>query len=788
MRLSNLAESADRGLLASIRKASCRLNRGLFLLASLACGALGASVGMTDLPMGMTAEQAKELARQRGGSASQAGNSAGAGRVDFRDSLGMLDTSETWIARDSAFADSLDTASTYDAYGRRIPASRQRGARRFLRARDTVTPDSLLRYGRKIFRNADPSMFASFTGAVGANYQLGPGDEMILALWGQKDARYQIVLDRDGQASIEGLGAVSFNGKTLHQAEEMLRKRLSRIYGGLTNGQANMDLTLGKLKRIRVFVVGDVVKPGGYLLSGNTSVLAALYQARGPSDVGTERLVQIHRGGSVTKIDLYDYFFKGKRPVNDVLQDGDVVRVSRKGAIVRARGDVGNPGYYELLPKEGAKDLLEYAGGLNATSATAPLSVLRTFENGRKDAVSLPTPQEILKGSAKAVLQDGDEVLVQPGRDPSQKTVHVRGEVRFPGNYPWSEGVSAGAVLQMAGGPGKEAYLGRGVVERTENNGLRSQLRVTLDPASSLPLQPLDTITVYHRGKLLFQDSVTVSGAVRKPGKFAYRNGMTVKDLILQAGGFLRWAEFGKVRLENLRADNDSIQVEVLDLDSSLSAAAADRSVSAFGHVAVPYNPQYRKMETVTVRGYVVHPGTYALEAPDERLSSLLKRCGGPRPGGYLDAAKLMRAEDSTGRIAVDFPEVLKKPGSITDLPLRDGDTIDVPRRPVTVRVEGRVRRPSNVVWVEGKDWKWYIDMAGGYADSANREGVYVQYANGSIQTRDGGIKTSPNPGAIVNVPMEIPTPITFGETIGGINAVLATVVAGLTIFVLLNK
>lgn len=373
MRLSNLAESADRGLLASIRKASCRLNRGLFLLASLACGALGASVGMTDLPMGMTAEQAKELARQRGGSASQAGNSAGAGRVDFRDSLGMLDTSETWIARDSAFADSLDTASTYDAYGRRIPASRQRGARRFLRARDTVTPDSLLRYGRKIFRNADPSMFASFTGAVGANYQLGPGDEMILALWGQKDARYQIVLDRDGQASIEGLGVVSFNGKTLQQAEEMLRKRLSRIYGGLTNGQANMDLTLGKLKRIRVFVVGDVVKPGGYLLSGNTSVLAALYQARGPSDVGTERLVQIHRGGSVTKIDLYDYFFKGKRPVNDVLQDGDVVRVSRKGAIVRARGDVGNPGYYELLPKEGAKDLLEYAGGLNATSATAPL-------------------------------------------------------------------------------------------------------------------------------------------------------------------------------------------------------------------------------------------------------------------------------------------------------------------------------------------------------------------------------------------------------------------------------
>jgi protein involved in polysaccharide export with SLBB domain len=727
----------------------------------------------------MNADQARDLVRQKSlessaGRGSESPVGRGSARTNEIDTLGALDPNET--SMEAGPSGRQDTARPQQGAGLRRPP------------KDTATPDSLLRYGRRIFKNADPSMFASFTGAVGSNYQMGPGDEMILTLWGQKEARYQLTLDRDGQVSVEGIGVVSLNGKTLKGAEDLLKKRLSRIYSGLSTGQASLDITLGKLKRIRVFVVGDVVNPGGYLLSGNTSVLAALFQAKGPSDLGTERVVQINRGGLILKVDLYEYFFNGKRPAGDVLQDGDVVRVPRKGMVVRARGDVGNPGWYELLPSEDARDLLEYAGGLKATAASTSLSVLRTFEDGRRDVVALPSPQALLKGGETAFLQDDDVVTVQPGRDPSRRTVHVRGEVRFPGNYPWSEGVTAGKILQLAGGPGLDAYLGRGLVERIERDGSRSQWRIALDSASALPLRPLDTLTVFHRGKMLFQDSVVISGAVRNPGKVPYRNGMTVKDLILSAGGFLRWAEFGKVRLENLRQDNDSILVEILDLDSNLSVASADRAVSAFGHVSVPYNPQYRRMETVTVRGHVAHPGTYALQFPEERLSSLLVRCGGPRPEGYMEAARLFRAEDSTGRIAVDFPEVLKKPGSITDLPLRDGDTIDVPRRPATVKVDGRVRRPSNVVWVEGKDWKWYVAMAGGFADSANTDGVYVQYANGSIETRDGGFRTRPNPGSVVTVPMEIPEKVSFGETIGGINAILATVVAGLTIFVLLNS
>jgi protein involved in polysaccharide export with SLBB domain len=733
------------------------------------------------IPSGLTEDQMREMAQQRGisvpsRSASGVGTSSQTSeRTRIVDTLGKLDSFETSVS-----GDSLDSAEWNDSLSHR---------RRLRRPpRDTVVPDSLQRYSQRIFRHADPSMFASHTGAVGANYQLGAGDELILTLWGQKDARYQLVLDRGGQVSVEGLGVISLNGQTLRSAESLLRKRLTRIYAGMRSGQVQMDLTLGKLKQIRVFVVGNAVRPGGYLLSGNTSVLAALYQAKGPDSMGSERRIQLARGGSTFDVDLYDYFFKGKRPRHDILQDGDVVRIPRRGALVRVRGDVGSPGFYELLPEESAKDLLQYAGGINASTAEAPLQVLRYFENGRRDAVTLPSPRKILAGAACQPLQDGDVVTVVPGRDFSRQTVHVRGEVRFPGDYPWSEHMTAGTLLQLSGGASDRAYHGRGVVTRVWPDGRKSQQHIPLDSSADYVLQPLDTLVVFDRDSLLFSDSVLISGAVRHPGRYSYRAGMTAKDLILKAGGFVRWAEFGKVRLESLRDVDDSVDVEMLDLDSSLSAAAADHPLRPFDHVAVPFNPNLHRMETVIVRGYVQRPGVYALQEPGERLSSILKRSGGIRPEGYLEAARLIRNEDSVGRISVDFPSVVKHPGSATDLEMHLGDTVYVPRRPATVKVTGRVHHPCNVVWVDGKDWEWYVEMAGGYADSSNRKGTYVQFADGSIETRENGIRHQPNPGSEVHVPFQIPEETSYKDVFSGINVVLATLIAGLTVVILLTK
>jgi polysaccharide export outer membrane protein len=644
------------------------------------------------------------------------------------------------------------------------------------------------RFVQDIFRNAEPSMFASHVGAVGSNYQLGAGDEIVLTLWGQKEARYNLVLDRDGQVVVEGVGVISLNGQNLTSATDLLRKRLQRIYSGLGSGGVNMDVTMGKLKQVRIFVVGEVVRSGGYLLSGNTSIFGALYQAKGPSDLGSERTILVTRGSKELSFDLYDYVFYGKKPAGDVLQDGDVVRVPRRGVLVDVRGDVGRPGLYELKEKEGAKELIGFAGGLNATTANTPISVLRVFENGRVDAVKLPAPQEVLAGAA-APIKDGDIVQIFPGKDPTSSTVSAAGLVRFPGAFPFTEGMTAADLLGLGGGLSRDAYPDRILLSRRLESGLREQSRFSVGNASSVVLKALDSITVFDRREMAFRDSVRISGAVQRPGVYVWQQGMTIKDLILKAGGFKLDAEFGNVRVESPIVGARKSKVEYLPLDSSLSTKSADQPLLPQSHIEVPFNPSLTRLEMVEVRGWIERPGSYGLRESGERFSSLFERVGGLRPDAYLEGARLIRGDSLSGRIQIDFKKALSEKGGYDDLPLRGGDIIVIPMRPATVSVKGRVNSPRNIVWREGKSWKWYIQQAGGYSDSADEDRVYVRFADGSVETRDGGISDKPNPGSEVIVPFrKPPEPTTFGNVLTGLNTLLATVMTGLGIFLLLQK
>jgi len=767
------------------------------------------------LPAGMTREQAVELAKKNGISSGSTGASSngipGATKnavsvvpsdvsPDEGDVAPRANDDDEDLAPDDAdwnfdpeagpVSDSTGRAvgrsSSKDSLGRKeasakAPPSRSKpkAARKF--------PPPLVRYGQSIFRHADPSLFASHVGAVGAGYQLGPGDELIVTLWGQKDARYQVALDRDGQASIEGIGVVSLNGQTLGSATDLIRSRLRRIYSGIGSGGVGMDVTLGKLKQIRVFVVGDVVRQGGYMLSGNTSVLAAIYQAKGPTDIGSEREIEVVRGKVRTKVDLYDYFFRGQKPAGDVLHDGDVVRIPSHGPLVAIRGDVGRPAIYELKGKEGAKELLEYAGGVNATAANSSLNVLRVFENGRLDAVSLPSPSEVAAGAA-AALQGGDTVYVVHGKDPSSATVVVGGEVRFPGALPFVAEATAADFLEKAGGPTRDAYVGRVLLSRRLSDGDREQLRFSLESASTVKVQAQDSIKVYDVTKISLRDSIRISGAVRRPGIYARPEGMTVKDLILKAGGFRWGADWKNVRLESPMPGSDESKIDVLALDSSLAVATADRIIPPHAHVAVPLDPLMDTLQMVNVRGLVSRPGRYALEHNGERLSSLWERLGGLRPDAYLAGARLIRG-DGTGRIQIDFERALKDRGGYDDIPLRGGDTIYVPMRPATVAVLGRVNTPANVVWREGKGWKWYIEQVGGFTDSADEDKVFVRFADGSVQTRESGISNKPNPGSEIVIPFRRPPePTTGKDVLSGMNMIMATVIAGLTIFVLIKN
>lgn len=642
------------------------------------------------------------------------------------------------------------------------------------------------RYGIKLFQEADPQLFGAASGAVGPDYPLGPGDELILTLWGDRDARMVQIIDRDGQINFEGVGTISLVGKTSAQAEALVKARLAKVYSGLGSTQF-MDLTLGKLKRIRVFVVGEVERPGAYFLSGNASVLSALYMARGPSRLGTERQVFVRRGNSEVAIDLYALLFDGKRASGDALHDGDVVRVPAHGALVTIKGAVKRPAIYEMIASEPAGNLLKYAGGLAAGAADQGMQVARLFANGRRDVLLYPTPAKLAAGEAATPFNDGDEVLVHEGRDPSRFTVVAAGAVRFPGSYPWRDGATAFDLLQAAGGPNDSAFDGRVLVKRMDSLGIQQVLRAPMASCSRIVLVQGDTLAVYNRRAMSDTDSVQVSGAVRRPGLYRFREGMTVKDLVLEAGGFLPLAEYGRVRLEEALHDSSAASTKWLDLDSSLAAEAADTPLDPGQHLAIPWNPRHYEPEAVMLRGWVQRPGLYFLKAPGERLSGVLDRAGGIKKGGYAKAAVFIRSRDSVGRVQINLEKVIEKPGSRWDVALRGGDTLTIPDKPATIRVSGYVNYPTSIMYEEGRSWRWYVARAGGYADSADEDKVWIRYADGSILSRDYGL-ADPDPGSEIVVPKAPPPEVMkTGEKVQIFGSIASTMLTIVTVIILLK-
>ncbi len=645
----------------------------------------------------------------------------------------------------------------------------------------------LVRYGLKLFRDATPSLFGAAGGAVGPEYALGPGDELVLTLWGDRESRQVQTIDRDGQLSLEGVGTVSLAGKNLGQAEALLRGRLSRVYSGMGTSM-HMDLTLGKLKRVRVFVVGEARKPGSYFLSGNASILSALYMAQGPSEMGTERKVLVRRGTREIAIDLYGLLFEGKRPPEDALQDGDVVRVPAHGPLVTVRGAVKRPGIYEMLPDESPSKLLRYVGGLVPGAAEQGVAVSRLYPNGRREVLLYPTPAALTGGAPAPPLQDGDGIMVHMGRDRSLSTVAATGAVRFPGGYPWKQGMTAEDLLRLAGGPNDSAFEGRILVKRTDSSGRMLALRAPLVSCGSLLLAGGDSLVIFNRRLMSDTDSVLISGAVRRPGSYLFREGMTVKDLILEAGGFLPSAEFGRIRIEEGQKDSAMATTTWLALDSSLGALAADTPLDPGQHLAVPWNPRWYEPEAVTLRGWVARPGLYFLKRPGERLSSVLERAGGVKAGGYARAAVFVRGRDSVGRVQVDLEKALAKPGSTWDVPLRGADTLTIPDQPATIRVAGYVNYPTSIMWEKGRSWSWYIARAGGYADSADAAKVWVRYADGSILSRDYGL-ADPDPGSEIVVPKAPPPEkMKTAEKVAVFGSLASTLLTVVTVMILLKQ
>ncbi|MGH7476957.1 MAG: SLBB domain-containing protein [Longimicrobiales bacterium] len=656
---------------------------------------------------------------------------------------------------------------------------------------DSLAPGELPIFGRSLFRRFSTEFEPVMVGPVGPNYQLGPGDEVVLILTGDVELAYTLTVTREGSIVIPDVGQVFVNGLTLAQLEDRLYQRLGQVYSGVRRGPeatTHFQASLGRLRANEVFVHGEVERPGAYQLSAVATAFTALYRARGPNESGSFRHIEVHRDGQVVAaIDLYDYLVRGDSRSDIRLEHGDRVFVPLAGPRVAAQGAVRRAAIYELKGDEGLPDLLRFAGGLQADAVVRRIQIDRVVPPDRRtrgiDRVLVDVPIEQLIADGEPVaLFDGDQVHVFPVSEERRHRLVVTGEVRRPGLYEWSAGTTLWDVIDRAEGLDESAYTARAHIFRLDpHDDTRRLIQTPLltdaagRPAVDVELADLDSIVVYSRRELRNEQFVNIDGFVKEPGTYTFAEGMSLEDLILAAGGFLHGAyvleaEVARQPSPLVRSDTTAIVHRVALTDDRAGAGALDDAGNGEVPVWTPdandfrlrhgdrvyvrKAPGYEELKLVILNGEVGTPGTFVLATREERLTDLLQRAGGPTPEAYLPGLRLFRE----GRLlATDLERAFRDPDSRFNIVLEAGDSLYVPQYDPRVMVTGAVGFETAVLYEPGRSVSYYVNRAGGFAEAADRGRLSVAHQDGERHAVQSilGLRREPavRPGSTIFVP-----------------------------------
>jgi protein involved in polysaccharide export with SLBB domain len=650
-------------------------------------------------------------------------------------------------------------------------------------------------FGLDVFRGATSQFQPNLAGPVDANYRLGPGDRLVLILTGDVEASYDLPVTREGFVVIPQVGQIFVANLTLGELDRVLYARLSRVYSGVranNQGTTRFSVSVARLRSNQVYVVGDVRRPGSYMISSAGTALTALYAAGGPTINGSMRSVQVRRGGAtVDTLDVYDYLVRGDASHDARLQTGDVLFVPVHGPRVRIFGEIARPATYEMVPGETLADLLRNAGGFEATASRQRILIDRILPpeertaTGR-DRVTIDVAAAGLTSSAGPAipLQDGDVVHVFPIAERVRNRIVVDGNVFQPGAQGLTPGMRLSDALRRAGLK-PDTYLGEVLVTRLRSDSTRVQLRASLADTSGtvvndLPLQEDDHIRVFSVTSFRPDRYVSIGGAVRRSGRVLYRDGMTLRDLVLlangvQEGAYLKEAEIA--RLPEDRSGGRTATTIRVPLDSTYlfergpdgryvgppgvpvpAGGAPEVPLRPYDNVLIMRQPDWALQRTVVLLGEVRFPGAYALTNKTERLSDLIKRAGGLTDEAYADGIVFMRRDNNIGRVGVELTNALRRYTSADNLILRDGDRITIPPYNATVTIRGEVNAPSTVAYIRGKGIDYYIGAAGGPTPKADEDHAYVTQPSGKLETVKSHVflpdeMPKPRPGSVVTVP-----------------------------------
>lgn len=677
---------------------------------------------------------------------------------------------------------------------------------------DSVSSDSAAAFrifGLEMFRNQTSEFLPTLDGPVDANYRLGPGDQLVLILTGQVELAHTLDVTREGFIVIPQVGQLSVANLTMAELENLLYQRLPRSYSGVRRGAdapTRFTVSVSRLRAIQVYVTGDVVRPSSYRISSAGTAMTALYAAGGPTERGSLRDVSVRRAGRVVaSLDVYDYLLRGDNSEDVRLENGDVVFVRTHGPQVRVSGEVIRPATYEMKPGETLRDALQNAGGFRATAATQRVQIQRIVPPADRQPGGRDRAVIDVAGTGPAVsdfpalpMSGGDVVTVLPVSDRVRNRIVVSGNVWAPGPQALTPGLTLSGALRAAGGLKSDTYLGQVLVTRLRPDSTREQLRAVLRDTSGamvrdLALREDDEITVFSLTEFRPERFVAIGGSVQNSGRYPWREGMTLRDLVLLAGGLREGAylqEAEVARLPRDRANGVTATTVRVPLDSSYLGdyvpgqsydAAPGLPSPAYGtapevvlqpydNVLIMQQPDFQLQRRVVLSGEVKFPGTYTLLRKDEKIADVIRRAGGLTPEADAEAAYFTRRRaetsfaaefagaDSRTRVGVDLARALSRVQSDDNLTLLDGDVLNVPSRRSTVEIQGAVNAPTAITVRPGQSFRYYVRAAGGANASGDEKRAYVIQPNGKIEARSRVLwifvdNPEPLAGATVVVP-----------------------------------
>lgn len=706
-----------------------------------------------------------------------------------------------------------------------LPTERQDGAYTINTLTLADLPDSIAMiiidktvFGRAIF-NGEQSFEPNLNIATPDNYMLGPGDEVLIDVWGDAEVNYTRTISPEGTINIPRVGPITLSGYTVKEANVRIKRSLARIYAGINSGSTSVKLTLGDIRSIQVNILGEVTKPGIYTLPSLASLFHALNAAGGINEIGSLRDIKVIRSGEVVvEGDLYDFLITGDSKMDVSLRDGDMIHVAPLKGTVLIAGRVRRPMRYETKPGETIADLIAMAGGFTSTANRESVFVDRLREGSNHKVFTVKAEDfdtfEVL---------GNDRITVDGSiNDRYNNRVTIEGAVYHEGDYAISSQLSTiRELIEAAGGLRDNAFLNRAIIYREKPDWTSEMVSVDLDglmkgTAADIALRNNDRFVVSAIDSIRQEQTVSVYGAVGETGEYPYAENMTIEDLLIMAGGLKEEASTVNVSVSRRIKDSKSTELSkdlletfTVEIDPDLKVEGGSNfKLQPFDQVFVRRSPVYITQSRVTVNGEVVFAGDYSLSYRGMRLVDAITEAGGITPEAYVKGAYLMRKytteeqikneaierimaqqrmqnigqldeEDKkttdtlsmdmlaeafadTYTVGIDLEKALADPTSDYNIVLRDGDVITIPLLNSTVQILGAINYPNSVSYRKGMTVKQYIKMAGGYAQNARKSKPIIVYMNGMVDTGNNAVI---EPGCQVIVPYKVAAePISFTD------------------------